>query len=107
MKHFQQKYQYTFEDITCRDNKITQLEYEIEETTNQAQMIKLQNQELLNANGNFKNDYDILLEQKRNAEKEITRLESVASELQMNFTSSIQQLKKEVIINMKDLLGIL
>ena len=53
---------------------------------------------MLNANETLKNDYDQLMEQKRNAEKEITRLETTLSEIQMNFTSSHQQLKKEVTV---------
>ena len=97
-KNYQHKFQFTVDDINARENKITQLEYELEEITNQLQLVKLQNQELLNANDNLKNDYDQLLEQKRNAEKEITRLETTLSEIQMNFTSSHQHLKKEVIL---------
>lgn len=95
-KCYQQKFQYTLDDINARENKVIQLEYELEEVSNQSQLIKSQNQELLNANENLKNDYDQLMEQKRNAEKEITRLETTLSEIQMNFTSSHQQLKKEV-----------
>lgn len=95
-KAYQQKYQYTHDDIISRENKYVQLEYELEEVGNQLQLIKTQNQELLNTNSNFKNDYEQLLEQKRNCEKEITHLESTISELQMNFTSNHQQLKKEV-----------
>lgn len=95
-KAYQQKYQYTHDDIISRENKYVQLEYELEEVGNQLQLIKTQNQELLNTNSNFKNDYEQLFEQKRNCEKEITHLESTISELQMNFTSNHQQLKKEV-----------
>jgi len=54
---------------------------------------------LLSVNENLKNDYEQLMEQKRNAEKEITRLETTLSEIQMNFTSSHQQLKKEVTLH--------
>ncbi len=95
-KSFQQKFQYTYEDMLTRDNKITQLEYDLEESMNQSKLIKLQNQELLNVNENLKVDYDELIEQKRNCEKEITRLEGNISEIQMNFTSVHQQLKKEI-----------
>ena len=98
-KNYQQKFQFTIDDINARENKLIQFEYDLEETSNQAQLIKSQNQELLNANENLKNDYEQLLEQKRNAEKEITRLETTLSEIQMNFTSSHQQLKKEVNCN--------
>lgn len=95
-KSYQAKYQYTLEDIQTRDNKLTQIEYDLEETSNQLQITKHQNQELINVNNNLKSDFDQLLEQKRSCEKEITQLESNISELQMNFTSSHQQLKKEV-----------
>ena len=95
-KAYQQKYQYTNDDINTRENKVTQLEYELEEITNQLQLVKFQNQELLNSQDHLKTDFDQLMEQKRNAEKEITRLETTLSEIQMNFTSSHQQLKKEV-----------
>ena len=93
---YQQKYQYTAEDIAKRDNKLTQMEYEFEETLNHSQILKQQNQELINANNSAKSDYDNLVEQKRNSDKEITRLESAISELQMSFTSTHQQLKMEV-----------
>ena len=95
-KAHQQRYQYTADEINSRENKIIQLEYEIEETSNQLQLVRLQNQELTSSNSNLKQDFDQLIEQKRNAEKELTRMESVVSELQMNFTSTHQQLKKEV-----------
>lgn len=96
LKAHQQRYQYTADEINSRENKIIQLEYEIEETSNQLQLVRLQNQELTSSNSNLKQDFDQLIEQKRNAEKELTRMESVVSELQMNFTSTHQQLKKEV-----------
>jgi chromosome segregation ATPase len=96
-KSYQQKFQYTIDDINARENKSIQLEYELEEVSNQSQLLKSQNQELLNTTESLKNDYEQLMEQKRNAEKEITRLETTLSEIQMNFTSSHQQLKKEVL----------
>ncbi len=96
LKAYQQRYQYTADEINSRENKIIQLEYEIEETSNQLQLVRLQSQELTSSNSNLKQDFDQLIEQKRNAEKELTRMESVVSELQMNFTSTHQQLKKEV-----------
>lgn len=95
-KIHQQKYIYTADEMNSRESKLIQLEYENEETMNQLQLIKLQNQELMNTNINLKQDFDHLIEQKRNLEKELTRMESVISELQMNFTSTHQQLKKEV-----------
>ena len=96
LKSHIQKYQYTADEINHRENKIVQLEYENEETSNQLQLIKLQNNELMTSNNNLKQDFEVLIDQKRNAEKELTRMESVISELQMNFTSTHQQLKKEV-----------
>jgi len=96
-----QKYQYTADEINSRENKIVQLEYENEETANQLQLTKLQNNELLTSNNNLKQDFELLIDQKRNAEKELTRMESVISELQMNFTSTHQQLKKEVKFNLE------
>ncbi len=101
MNAHQQRYQFTIDDIAIRDNKLTQLEYELEETLNHSQMIKQQNQEILNSNKNAKLDYDHLLEQKRIADKEITRLESTVSEIQMTFTSSHQQLRNEVHLILK------
>ena len=95
----QLSYQYTVEDVAVRDAKNQQLEYDLEELTNQIEMTKKQNQELLNANTQFKDDFDQLMDQKRKAEREITQLESANSELQMNFTSTHQQLKKEVSTN--------
>lgn len=100
-KMYQQKFQYTSEDILVRDNKIVQMEYEVEESKNECQMIKSQCQELMHANNSLKADYDQLIEQKRNCDKEITRLESTISELQMNLTSTHQQFKKEVVLNFK------
>ncbi len=101
MKLHIQKYQYTADEINSRENKIVQLEYENEETANQLQLTKLQNNELLTSNNNLKQDFELLIDQKRNAEKELTRMESVISELQMNFTSTHQQLKKEVNFNLE------
>lgn len=95
-KNYQQKFQFTSEDVQLRDGKIVQMEYEIEESKNDLQMLKTQHQELLQANNSLKEDYEQLLDLKQNCEKEITRLESTISELQMNFTSSHQQLKKEI-----------
>ena len=93
---YQQRFQYTQEDIQVRENKLSQLEYDLEESANQFQMSKSQNQDLQTANTNLKKDIDMLMEQKRNSEREITRLESNVSELQMDFTTAHQQLKKEV-----------
>lgn len=72
------------------------MEYHLEESLNQSQILKNQNQELIKANASAKNDYDDLFQQKRNADKEITRLEAHCSELQMNFTSQQQKLKLEI-----------
>ena len=102
-KAYQQKFQFTIEDINVRENKQTQLEYELEEALNHSQIIKQQNQELLHANSGAKLDYERLADQKRQAEKEITRLESAISELQMSFTSSHQQLRNEVIFGNKNI----
>ena len=96
MKAYQQKYKFTNEDIEMRDNRLIQAEYDLEEATNQLESIKSKNNELVVATNTLRDDYDQLMEQKRNAEKEMTRLEEVISELQMNLTSSHQHLKKEV-----------
>ena len=96
MKAYQQKYKFTNEDIEMRDNRLIQAEYDLEEATNQIESMKSKNNGLVVATNTLKDDYDQLVEQKRNAEKEITRLEEVISELQMNLTSSHQHLKKEV-----------
>lgn len=63
---------------------------------NQLQMLKSQNYELNNLNNTYKIENERLIEQKRSLEKEITRLEQVISELQLNLTNSQQQQKKEV-----------
>jgi len=79
-----------------RENRATQLEYDLEETINQLQLLKNQNSELLKANASARADYDSLLEAKRSVDKENMRLESSISEIQLNFTSSCQQLKAEI-----------
>ena len=95
-KAYQQRFQYTSDDIESRDNKLTQLEYEIEELKNELQMAKNQFHELNNVNNSLKIDYDELLEQKRNKDKDNQNLENTITELQMNFTQNTQQLKKEI-----------
>jgi chromosome segregation ATPase len=95
-KAYQQRFQYTHEDIHSRENRISQMEYELEDVANQLEMSKSHLQDLQNSNANLKSDYDTLLEAKRNTDREITRLETTVSELQMDFTSNHQQLKKEV-----------
>ncbi len=72
------------------------MEYDLEESANSLRLSKTHFQELEQANLNLKNDYDELCEQKRNADRELTRMESTISELQMDFTETHQQLKKEV-----------
>lgn len=93
---YQQRFQFTQEDIQQREAKLSQLEYELEEASNQLQLTKCQNQELQNEVNNLKGDLNVMIEQKRNSDREITRLESTVSELQMDFTSSHQQLRKEI-----------
>jgi chromosome segregation ATPase len=95
-KAYQQRFQFTHDDIQARENRISQIEFDLEDTSNQLQVTKSQLQDLQTSNASLKNDYDVLLEQKRNTDREITRLESTVSELQMDFTANHQQLKKEV-----------
>jgi len=79
-----------------RENRATQLEYDLEENMNQLQLLKNQQVELLKANASAKTDYESLLDLKRNTDKENMRLDANISEIQMNFTSSCQQLKAEI-----------
>lgn len=95
-RYYQNKYKFTAEDIAKHENHIGQIEYQLEETMNQLQMLKSQNYELNNLNNTYKIENERLIEQKRSLEKEITRLEQVISELQLNLTNSQQQQKKEV-----------
>ncbi|CAF0853486.1 unnamed protein product [Brachionus calyciflorus] len=95
-KAYQQKFQYTLDDIVSRDNRLTQCEYEVEETKNELQMAKNQFQELLLSHNSLKLDYEQILEQKKNKDKENANLENTITEIQMNFTQTSQQLKKEI-----------
>lgn len=49
-----------------------------------------------NLNNNFKEETERLTDQKRKLEKDITHLEQIISDLQLNLTNTQQQLKKEV-----------
>jgi chromosome segregation ATPase len=95
-KSYQQKFQYTNDDVQARESKISNLEFELDEVQNQAHLVRLQNQDLLNAQTSLKCEYENLVEQKRNCEKEITHLEGSISDLQMTLTTTHQQFKKEV-----------
>lgn len=94
-KQYQQKFQYTQEDMEIREGKLYNMEFELDEAQNQAHLLKLENQELQKARATFKADYDSLAEQKSECEREITRLEGCISDLQLNLTTSHQQFNKE------------
>ena len=95
-KAYQQRFQFTHDDIHSRENKISQLEYELEDTANLTQINKNQIHDLQTVNAGLKADVDCLVEQKKNADREITRLEANVTELQMDFAATHQALKKEL-----------
>lgn len=95
-KSYQQKYQYTLDDIQMHETKLSNMEFELEEAQNQIHLLRLENQDLNNTYSNLKADFEYLSEQKANCEREITRLEGSISDLQMELTSAHQQFKKDV-----------
>ena len=96
LRCYQSKYQYTGEDIAAREHKLTQLEYEVEETQSQCQLLRAQNSDLRGAVCGGKAEYEQLLEVKRGGEREVARLEGLVGEVQAGAAASGQQLRAEV-----------
>lgn len=96
-KSYQQKYQYTLDDIQMHETKLSNMEFELEEAQNQIHLLRLENQDLSNTHSNLKTEYECLSDQKASCEKEITRLEGSISDLQMELTSAHQQFKNEAL----------